>query len=333
MFGTDAANLETSTQSGTSFDPGTLNAGTTYYWQINEINSAGTSNGPLWSFTTEEVMLVNGATFVSQYVPTSMNIGETVSISVTLNNAGTSSWRVVDGYKLGSQNAQGNTTWGFNRLALTEDVAPGANHTFHFDVTVPSTAGTYEFQWRMLQENVQWFGDYTTNVSVDVTSEPVETILSESYFETDMDGWIDGDGSGGLVKRQLYSSRAAEGDYSIKIKDNAGDSSAMTSPSYDISSYDQITIDYQYYAHNQSSGDGYFVQYYDGSVWQTIATYAEGTDFVNGQFYSQSDTLESSSYSFPTDAKFRMVSNGGGGCRHIYIDAVIITATTGGATQ
>ncbi|NQY63931.1 MAG: hypothetical protein HRT38_09400 [Alteromonadaceae bacterium] len=334
LFGTDPANLASSIVSGTSFDPGTLNDGTTYYWQINEINSAGTTTGTLWSFSTEEVILLNAATIVSQEPPpTSMTPGQTVTVSITVNNAGTTTWTVADGHKLGSQNAQGNTTWGFNRLALTEDVAPGANHTFNFDVTAPNTAGTYEFQWRMLQENVQWFGDYTSNISVDVTSEPVETILSESYFETDMDGWIDGDGSGALVKRQRYSSRAAEGDYSIKIKDNEGDSSAMTSPTYDISSYDAITLDYQYYPHNQKSGDGYFVQYYDGSTWQTIATYAEGTDFENGQFYPVSLTLNSSSYTFPTDAKFRFESDGAGGGRHIYIDVVIITATTGGSAQ
>ena len=277
-----------------------------------------------------DTIVVNGATFVSQDVPTSIISGETVSVSVTLNNAGTSTWTVANGHKLGSQNAQDNTTWGFNRVPLTQDVAPGANVTFTFDVTAPSTDGSYEFQWKMLQESVQWFGENTPNISINVSSTSVETILSTSYFETDWDGWIDGDGTGELVKRQLYASRAAEGDYSIKIKDNEVESSAVTSPTYDISGYDQITIDYQYYPHNQAGSDGYFVQYYDGSTWQTIATYVVGTDFQNGQFYSVSLTLSSSSYTFPVDAKFRFESNGGGGGRHIYIDAVIITATTAG---
>ena len=333
LFGTDAGNLTSTTQSGTSFDPGTLAYSTTYYWQINEINTAGTTNGTLWSFTTEATIVLNGATFVSQNVPASMAPGETVSVSVTLNNAGTSTWTTADGYNLGSQNAQDNTTWGANRIPLTEDVAPGDNTTFTFDVTAPSTQGTHEFQWRMLQNNVQWFGGYTTNVSVDVSSVLVEIVLSESYFETDWDGWIDGDGSGAMVKRQKFASRAAEGEYSIKIKDNEGESSAVTSPTYDISSYDQITIDYQYYPHNQAGSDGYFVQYYDGSTWQTIATYMIGTDFQNGQFYSESHTLSSSNYTFPADAKFRFESDGGGGGRHIYIDAIIITASTGGGTQ
>ncbi|NQY33475.1 MAG: DNRLRE domain-containing protein [Alteromonadaceae bacterium] len=54
LFGTDPGNLASTTQSGTSFDPGNLAYSTTYYWQINEINTGGTSSGTLWSFTTVE---------------------------------------------------------------------------------------------------------------------------------------------------------------------------------------------------------------------------------------------------------------------------------------
>ncbi len=40
-------------QSGTSFDPGVMDSGTTYYWQIiAEDNYGATKSGPVWSFTT-----------------------------------------------------------------------------------------------------------------------------------------------------------------------------------------------------------------------------------------------------------------------------------------
>ena len=44
------------TQSATSFDPGRLQYGTTYYWRVRETNvapKAGVSEGSIWSFTTE----------------------------------------------------------------------------------------------------------------------------------------------------------------------------------------------------------------------------------------------------------------------------------------
>uniref|UniRef100_UPI002608D00A putative Ig domain-containing protein n=1 Tax=uncultured Muriicola sp. TaxID=1583102 RepID=UPI002608D00A len=39
-------------QSGTSFSPGTLAISTTYYWAVDEVNGAGRTLGPVWSFTT-----------------------------------------------------------------------------------------------------------------------------------------------------------------------------------------------------------------------------------------------------------------------------------------
>ena len=111
----------------------------------------------------------NGAAFVSQSVPTSMNAGQNYTVSVTMNNSGSSTW-TTDLYKLGSQNPQDNGTWGTGRVYLSSAVAPGANYTFSFTVTAPSTPGTYNFQWRMVKEGVEWFGAYTTNIAVSVTS-------------------------------------------------------------------------------------------------------------------------------------------------------------------
>jgi hypothetical protein len=55
-FGTDStpdAGEFLGNQSGTSFDPGTLASATTEYWRIDEVNTAGTTTGTEWSFTTE----------------------------------------------------------------------------------------------------------------------------------------------------------------------------------------------------------------------------------------------------------------------------------------
>lgn len=38
---------------GTSYDPGTLNNGTTYYWRIDAKNTHGETQGTVWSFTTD----------------------------------------------------------------------------------------------------------------------------------------------------------------------------------------------------------------------------------------------------------------------------------------
>ncbi len=39
-------------QAGTTYDPGTLEEETTYYWRIDSTNETGTTEGDVWSFTT-----------------------------------------------------------------------------------------------------------------------------------------------------------------------------------------------------------------------------------------------------------------------------------------
>ena len=54
-FGTDStpdAGEFQGNQGGTSFDPGSLAASTTYYWRIDSVNADGTTTGNVWSFTT-----------------------------------------------------------------------------------------------------------------------------------------------------------------------------------------------------------------------------------------------------------------------------------------
>jgi hypothetical protein len=53
-FGTTSPGAFQGNQTATTFDPGTLNNSTTYYWRIDEKNTGGTTTGVVWSFTTIE---------------------------------------------------------------------------------------------------------------------------------------------------------------------------------------------------------------------------------------------------------------------------------------
>jgi len=112
--------------------------------------------------------------------------GQVYPVSVTMQNTGNTTWRTADGYMLNSQNPQGNTTWGLSLVQLPNDVAPGQNVTFSFNVTAPSTAGVYNFQWKMLRNNVQWFGTSSANVEVAVGSVNNAAFVSQSVPGTMM---------------------------------------------------------------------------------------------------------------------------------------------------
>lgn len=123
-------------------------------------------------------LAANNATFMSQTVPTTLAAGQTSTVSIRMQNTGTTTWTSGTlGYKLGTQNPQDNTLWtGSTRVLLApgETIAPGQQKTFTFNITAPASPGLYGFQWRMLHESVEWFGDFTPAVIINVTSAPVD---------------------------------------------------------------------------------------------------------------------------------------------------------------
>ena len=110
----------------------------------------------------------NNAEFVSQSVTKSMEILDSYNVSVTMRNIGNTTWTAGALYRLGSQNPHDNMTWGLNRVPLPHSVPPGGTVTFDFIVTAPSKAGLYNFQWKMVQDGVEWFGAPTQNVVISV---------------------------------------------------------------------------------------------------------------------------------------------------------------------
>jgi RHS repeat-associated protein len=118
----------------------------------------------------------DGATFVSQSVPTSLQTGQTTTVTVQMRNSGTTTWTSASNYRLGSQNPLDNTTWGTHRAELSGPVAPGQTGTFTFTIQAPSTPGSYNFQWRVLREAVAWFGASSTNVTIQVAA-PVSLVM------------------------------------------------------------------------------------------------------------------------------------------------------------
>lgn len=128
------------------------------------------------------------AVYLSHSVPTNMVVGQYYTVSVTMQNSGTATWTLSDGYKLGSQNPADNWTWGVNRVGVVGSVPEGSTTTFTFSVRAPTTAGTYNFQWRMVDDGEAWFGDLTPNVGVNVVASTV-TGYVDGLSAGDISGW------------------------------------------------------------------------------------------------------------------------------------------------
>jgi uncharacterized protein (TIGR03437 family) len=114
---------------------------------------------------------VNEAKFAAQTVPATMKAGGKHEVSISMQNTGTRTWLASSrggAHRLGAQSPQDNRTWGSSRLELPQHVAPGETVTIRATVTAPVQPGAYSFQWRMVEDLVQWFGEFTPLVRVAV---------------------------------------------------------------------------------------------------------------------------------------------------------------------
>jgi RHS repeat-associated protein len=123
----------------------------------------------------------NGAQFVSQSVPATMSPGHTYPVTIVMQNTGTTTWTAHGDRGLASANPLANNTWNAVRIDQPTTTAPGQTASYTFQVTAPASEGTYNFQWKMVQDQIEWFGAASPNLSIQVAAQ-ADTV---TYIHTD----------------------------------------------------------------------------------------------------------------------------------------------------
>jgi hypothetical protein len=147
------------------------------------------------------------------------------------------------------------------------------------------------------------------------------TNVAAYYFETGWDGWIDG----GIDCYRYSGTYSSEGLYSIRIRDNSLEQSAMTSPTINLANFASINLQFKFKAEGMEAGEDFLVQYFNGTAWTTVATLVSGTDFNNLTAYVVNLTV---SGGLSSNSKFRFMCDASENDDNVYIDAVIITGFT-----
>lgn len=139
-----------------------------------------------WTFLSNSAVAAGKeASIIAHTIPSTMKTGVTYPVSVTVRNEGTEGWTKEQMYRLGSWNYNAFAE-GRQYLPDNQKISPNETITFYFNMTAPSVAGTYVSEWRMLQENVVWFGE-AVNMEIKVLNTlPAHqaTIISENIPET-----------------------------------------------------------------------------------------------------------------------------------------------------
>ncbi|MGK0426512.1 MAG: chitodextrinase, partial [Ulvibacter sp.] len=300
-----ASNLGTVT--GTSSQITGLTASTAYTFSVRARDAAGNVSGDsnTVSFTTS----APAGDTQAPSVPVSLAASNVTQTTVDLSwNASTDNVGVT-GYDV----YQGASNLGTVTGTSTQITGLTASTAYTFSVRASDAAG-----------NVSGASNVVSVTTAGSGGGP--TVLHQGFFESGWDGWTDG----GSDSSRYAGSRSSEGTYSIRLRDNTN-SSTMTLGSFDVTSYNSIDVEFYFYAKSMENNEDFWVQFYNGSNWQTVATYARGTDFNNNTFYSATVNIDSGSYNFSSNAQFRFRNDASGNNDQVYIDAVTITGNSGAA--
>ncbi|MCK4662622.1 MAG: endonuclease [Bacteroidales bacterium] len=194
--------------------------------------------------------------------------------------------------------------------------------------TVTSPASTYNInEWDSYGQNTfSYIGSHTMGGGSSPT-DPV--VLVNTDFESGFDIWTDGGGDCALYTRSTY---ASQGSKAANIQDNSSTSSSFyLTNGIDIHTpdYTELTIEFSFMSISMETGENFFFEYYDGSVWNIIASFSRGTDFENNIFYAVTVPIYETDYNFPTDMNLRFRCDASDNKDDIYIDEIKVIATTG----
>jgi len=224
------------------------------------------------------------------------------------------------GFVDASTNNPTSWSWAFGDGGTS--AAQNPNHTY-------TSPGTYTVS---LTATNACGSDGETKVDYVTVTEPAGwTVITYDDFESGWGTYTDGGGDCALYTGGSY---AHQGSNAADIQDNSGTASSFYhTTGYDVSGFDELEVAFWYMAVSMdNSNEDFWLQYYDGSSWVTVETWARSTDFDNNVFYNEVVTLSSSQYNFPTNARLRFVCDASGNSDDVYIDEIEFRGSGGTPT-
>ena len=143
-------------------------------------------------------------------------------------------------------------------------------------------------------------------------------------FESFESGWGIWNDGGSDCARINYAPYASTGSRSIRIRDNSGTASSMTTDNLNLTGFEEVQIDFTYYPVGMENNEDFWLQgsLDGGSTWTTVGTWARPDDFQNNGFYSES-VIITGDYTSTTQWRFRCDASANND--RIYIDDINIT--------
>lgn len=107
-----------------------------------------------------QIIPFSSATIISENIPTVMAKGYRYPVTITVRNDGGDNWS--GSYGLGGAGDSDPFANTRHYIPGGQTVPPGKIQTFSFMMQAPDALGSYLTDWRMVHENVTWFGQTLT---------------------------------------------------------------------------------------------------------------------------------------------------------------------------
>jgi hypothetical protein len=208
------------------------------------------------------------------------------------------------------------------------DTAENATYVTSHSVSLSSLASNTLYHYRVKSTdplgNTATSDDYTFQTPVSAWQ-----VITYDNFESGMGSYTDG---GVDMSRYTGGTHAHQGVAAADIQDNSGTASSFYhTAGYNVTGYQTLEVDFWFKMVSMETGEDFWVQYFNGTTWQTVATFARAGSIVNNTFYHQVVTISSGTYTFPTNAKIRFMCDASADNDDVYLDEIEFRGLPSGA--
>ncbi|MDO5971718.1 sulfatase-like hydrolase/transferase [Flavivirga aquimarina] len=282
----------------------TASGGTTYLWSTGA-TTASINVSPVTT-TTYTVTVSDGVTSDNDDVIVTVNPVPTADAGadVTINQGDSTTLTATGG---------GTYLWSTGETTASIVVSPTATTTYTVTVTQNGCS---------------------SNDDVIVTVNPVActySVINTEGFESGWGIWNDGGSDSFRDSNAIY---ATTGSYSMRLRDNTS-TSVGTTDNLDLTTYEEITIDFGYYCRSMdNSNEDFWLQISTdgGGSFTTVEEWNRDDEFVNNQFYTDQVII---SGPFTTNTQLRFRADASGNSDWVYIDDIVISgcSSSGGSSK
>ena len=152
-------------------------------------------------------------------------------------------------------------------------------------------------------------------------------LVSYDGFETSFGNWNDGGGDAFRI-----ASNAAAGSFSIRLRDNSGEKSSMTTNPLDFTAVTVARVEFTYFAESMEDGEDFLLEYSTdgGNTFQVVRSWVAGLDFNNGE---QNTVRVNFSEDFTANTVLRLRADASSNYDIIYIDEVSVSTCSESALK